>query len=192
MGLQDHAQRTPERAWPLGRKQDEEGRELLVTPVQLSALCQSPGCPGKSWRVPGAATLRAAPLWPGSCLLYQNWEFIEVSALKKAWPREQTACTEVLSPFVHSYCRAMCLLSYSLIDYFLVIKYPPNLPLKLCRGKWAETGSGVVCWWHPCTFLSFMILTNTYCSVPKGHWHSESHSQRKQQFSAFLLLLKLM
>lgn len=84
MGLQDHAQRTPERACPLGRKQDGEGREVLVTPVQLNALCQSPGCPGKSWRVPGAATLGAAPLWPGSCLLYQNWEFIEVSALKKA------------------------------------------------------------------------------------------------------------
>lgn len=73
-------------------------------------------CPGKGWRVPRAATLGAAPLWPGSCLLCQNWEVSGVSALQKTWPREQTACTEVPSAFVHSSCRAMFLFSYGLTD----------------------------------------------------------------------------
>lgn len=47
-------------------------------------------------------------------------------ALKKAWPRDQTTCTEVLSPFVHSHYSAMCLLCCGLIDYSLAVKYPPT------------------------------------------------------------------
>lgn len=59
MGLQEHAQRPPQSAWPLGRTQEEEGKKLVVKPRQLNALC--------SLQVPREELESAQDRHPGSC-----------------------------------------------------------------------------------------------------------------------------